>query len=219
MRFAPALFAVLSLAACGADKIYAPDEVVARSVYVDTAAPPFVTLFTVINNETEAGAHSGLLINGSQRVLFDPAGTWLSEQSPERYDLHYGVTDDVLRFYVDFHARVSWRVQEQTLVVSRETADQLIALAAANGSVNKAFCAESISSILKQVPEFQGVIRTTLFPKTLANQFGKLPGVSETVVFDNDSDDHRAMLLGNATGAESAEAYHPDPGAGPQIGP
>ena len=219
MRFVPALLAALVLAACGADNIYAPDDVVARSVYVDTAAPPFVTLFTVVNNETEAGAHSGLLINGSQRVLFDPAGTWLSEQAPERYDVHYGVTDGVLRFYVDFHARVSWRVQEQTMPVSLETADLLISLVEANGSVNKAFCAQSISSILKQLPEFQGVIRTTMFPKTLSYQFGKLPGVSETVVFDNDSDDHRAMLLGNATGAVASEAYRPDPEAGPQFGP
>ena len=218
-RFAPALFAAVVLAACGADNIYAPDAVVARARYVDTTDAPYVTLFTVINNETEAGAHSGLLINGSQRVLFDPAGTWLSEQAPERHDVHYGITDDVLRFYVDFHARVSWRVQEQTLPISRETADLLIAAAEANGAVNKAFCADSISRVLKEVPEFQGLIHTTLFPKSLSYQFGKLPGVSQTVVYDNDADDHRAMLLGNATGAETAEAFHPAPGAPPMRGP
>jgi len=209
MRFIPALFAVLVLAACGADNIYAPDDVVARARYVDTTDVPYVTLFTVINNENDAGAHSGILINGSQRVLYDPAGTWLSEQSPERHDVHYGITDGVLRFYVDFHARVSFRVQEQTLPVSRETADRLIALAEANGAAKKGFCADEISRVLMQDPEFQGTIRSTLWPKKLSADFGKLPGVSQTVVYDTDSDDHSVMLLGNATGAEAADAFHP----------
>lgn len=209
MRFVPALFAALVLSACAADHVYAPDDVVARARYVDTVDPPYVTLFTVISNENEAGAHSGLLINGSQRVLYDPAGTWLSEQAPERYDMHYGITDGVLRFYVDFHARVSFRVQEQTLLVSLETANQIIGLAEAEGASKKGFCADSISHILLQVPEFQGTINSTLWPKKLSAEFGKLPGVSETVVYDNDSDDHRAMLLGNATGAEPADANGP----------
>jgi hypothetical protein len=209
MRFLPALLAVLVLVACGADHIYAPDDVVARSVYVDTKDPPYITLFTVISNENEAGAHSGLLINGSQRVLYDPAGTWLSEQAPERYDMHYGITDDVLRFYVDFHARVSFRVQEQTLYVTKETADRIIALAEIEGASKKGFCADSISHVLRQVPEFANFVRPTLWPLKLSAEFGRLPGVSQTVVYDDDSDDHRAMLLGNATGAEAADAYHP----------
>ena len=209
MRFFPALFAALVLAACGADNVYAPDDVVARARYVDTADQPYVTLFTVISNENDAGAHSGLLINGSQRVLYDPAGTWLSEQSPERHDVHYGVTDGVLRFYVDFHARVSFRVQEQTLPVTRETADRLIALVEANGAAKKGFCASELSHVLMQVPEFQDTIHATFWPKKLSADFGKLPGVSQTVVYDNDANDHRAMLLGNATGAEAADAFHP----------
>lgn len=210
MRAVLALLGLLVLAACGADHIYAPDDVVARARYVDTSDPPYVTLFTVISNENQAGAHSGLLINGSQRVLYDPAGTWLSEQAPERYDMHYGITDDVLRFYVDFHARVSFRVQEQTVYVSKETADRIIALAEAEGASKKGFCADSISHVLTQVPEWSTYIRPTLWPKKLSAEFAMLPGVSETVVYDDDSDDHRAMLLGNATGAEAADAYHPD---------
>lgn len=207
-RLLPALAVLTALAGCGADSVYAPEDEVARAVYVDADDPPYVTLFTVINNQNGAGAHSGLLINGSQRVLFDPAGTWFSPAAPERGDLHYGITDDVLRFYVDYHARLSYRVLEQTVPVSRETADALIALAAANGAVNKAYCASSISQMLDRIPEFQRAIGTTFFPKVLSAQFARLPGVSEVVIFDNDSNDHKSMLLGNAT-ADTAPAALP----------
>ncbi len=204
-RLLLALPVLLAVAACGADNIYATDAEVSRAAYVDPTDPPYVTLFTVINNQNNSGAHSGLLINGSQRVLFDPAGTWFSPNAPERHDLHYGITDPILRFYVDYHARQSYRVLEQTVPVSLETANRLIALAEANGAVNKAYCSVSISSMLDQIPEFRPVVRTTWFPKTLSKEFAKLPGVSEIVVFDNDSNDHRDMLLGNAQGAGAAE--------------
>lgn len=202
-RLVLALVALTVLTACGADNVYAPDDAVARARYVDTTDAPFVTLFTVINNQNDSGAHSGLLINGSQRVLFDPAGTWFSPASPERRDVHYGITDDVLRFYIDYHARMSYRVLEQTVPVSRETADALIAASEANGAANKGFCSISISNVLDQAPEFRDVIRATFWPKKLSTEFARLPGVSEVVIFDNDSNDHKT-LLGNATGGEAA---------------
>jgi hypothetical protein len=201
-RILLALVALASLAACGADNIYASDAEVARAAFVDHQDPPYVTLFTVINNQNDTGAHSGLLINGSQRVLFDPAGTWFSPQSPERHDVHYGITDPVLRFYVDYHARLSYRVLEQTLPVSEATANELISLVEANGPAEKAYCSISISSILGRLPEFQGTIRPTWFPKKLSTEFARLPGVSEIVMYDNDSNDHATMLLGNAQGVE-----------------
>ena len=105
-------------------------------------------------------------------------------------------------------------MQEQTLYVSKETADKIIALSIAEGASKKGFCADSISHVLAQVPELGGAIHQTLWPLKLSSEFGKLPGVSQTVVYDNDSDDHRAMLLGNATGAEGADAYHPALAAG-----
>jgi hypothetical protein len=209
LRLVPAALALALLSACGADHVYAPDEEVSRAVYVDPTDPPYVTLFTVINNQNDSGAHSGLLINGSQRVLFDPAGTWFSPASPERNDLHYGISDPVLRFYIDYHARVSYRVLEQTLPISQATADALIAAAAAYGSVNKAECAKSISQILDRIPAFSSTIHGTWFPKQLSKEFGRLPGVSEVVVFDNDSNDHKTMLLGNANGAAPDTAIAP----------
>ena len=70
-----ALFATLFLSACGAEPIWAPDEAVAEARY-EHVGPTSVTLYTVLSTRSGTGAHAGLLINGSERVLFDPAGTW-----------------------------------------------------------------------------------------------------------------------------------------------
>lgn len=69
-----ALTALISLAACGAEPIWAPDDAVATARYAHPG-PTSVTLYTVLSTRSGAGAHAGLLINGSERVLFDPAGS------------------------------------------------------------------------------------------------------------------------------------------------
>ena len=56
--------ALLGLSACAADSVYAPQEAVDAARFV--AEPPTsITLYTVINNRSGAGAHTGLLINAS----------------------------------------------------------------------------------------------------------------------------------------------------------
>ncbi|MDZ4134002.1 MAG: hypothetical protein U1D06_00195, partial [Paracoccaceae bacterium] len=75
-RLFACLALVLTLSACGtAEPIWATDEAVARARYVSTE-PPSITLYTVQATRDGSGAHAALLINGSQRVIFDPAGTW-----------------------------------------------------------------------------------------------------------------------------------------------
>ena len=82
------LLAFAGLAGCAgtAASVWAPDEAVARARYVHEA-PPSITLITVVNNTTGGGAHSALLINADERVIFDPAGTWHHPQLPERNDV------------------------------------------------------------------------------------------------------------------------------------
>ena len=72
------LFAVLTfalLSACGADHKWASDAEVAAARYAP-GPPATITLVTSVNGHSGQGAHSGLLINGSEQVLYDPAGTW-----------------------------------------------------------------------------------------------------------------------------------------------
>jgi len=186
------LIALLGLAACTADPVWAPDEQVATA-HVVTSNPPTLTLFTMININSGNGGHSALLVDGRERVLFDPAGSFYHPRLPERNDVVYGMTDAAVDFYIDFHSRESWRVVRQDLVVSPEVANRALALVQSNGAVPKAFCANSISKVLSQVPGFEG-ISSTMFPVSLMEQFATYPGVVTSEFHDMDPDNNGQMV-------------------------
>jgi hypothetical protein len=190
---------LLSLAACGAEPKWADDAAVSRAAYVHEG-PASITLFTVLNNRSGSGAHSGLLINGSQRVMFDPAGTWHHPYLPERNDVHYGMTDKMVAFYIDYHARVTYRVVQQTVYVTPAQAEIALQRAKGYGAVPKAMCARSVSSILRGVPGFES-IPSTFGPGKLMNAFGDLPGVQTKVITDGDADNNHGVLLVQAEDA------------------
>ncbi len=193
MRKIVALLAVLALSACGADNEYASDAAVSQARFV-ADGPSTITLYTVLSTRNGSGAHSGLLINGNERVMFDPAGTWHHPRLPERHDLHYGMTDKMVAFYIDYHARETYDVVEQTVVVTREQAETAIAQARAYGAVPKAQCARSISTILRGVPGFTSVTQTWS-PKKVSEEFASLPGVKTRLITDSDADDNHGVLL------------------------
>ncbi len=196
--------ALLSLAACGAESTWATDEAVQKAAYV-APGPKTLTLFTVINNRSNGGAHSGLLINNSQRVIFDPAGSWKLDRLPERNDVHYGMTDKMVNFYIDYHARETYRVVEQTVVVTPEVADIAYQLVRDYGPVPKSQCTKSTSHILRQVPGFESMPQTW-YPAVLMKAFGELPGVKTRVIRDEDADDNHGILMLQADDPRLAEA-------------
>lgn len=186
--------ALIVLTACGAaEPKWAPDADVARATYVHDG-PPSITLFTVTSTTNGSGAHSGLLINGSQRVMFDPAGTWMHPGLPERNDVHFGLTPKMVNFYIDYHARETFDVHEQTVIVSPQVAELVMQRAMGYGAVPKANCARSISSILSDVPGFES-LPTTYFPNKLMRAFAKLPGVTQRTITDTDADNNHGVLL------------------------
>lgn len=199
LRAVLALLALLTLSACGADSVWAPEDRVQAARYVHDG-PPAITLFTVVNNRSNAGAHSGLMINGSERIMFDPAGTWNHPRIPERNDVHFGITPRIVNFYIDYHARETFRVVEQTVVVSPAVAELVAQRAKAYGAVPKAQCANSITSILSGVPGFEG-IRKSWYPNKLMEDFGKIPGVTSRVIRDEDADKNHGVLLVQASQA------------------
>ena len=186
-----ALALPLFLANC-AEPVWAPDEAVAQARYVSDEGPS-ITLFTVVRKLGGEGAHTGLMINGSQRVMFDPAGTWHHPTVPERNDLFYGITPRMKQFYINYHARETYDVYEQRVPVSAQVAELAIQRAAANGAVGKALCGNSISSILRDIPGFEGV-KKTLFPNKIMRAFAEIPGVVTIVHADDDSDNNASVL-------------------------
>jgi hypothetical protein len=188
-----ALILPLALGACGgAEPIWAPDDVVARAAF-HSSEPTSITLLTVVSTSNGSGAHTGLIINASQRVIFDPAGTFKHPLMPERNDVHYGLTDQRLEVYLDYHARVTFYVVTQKKLVSPEIAELVLNRAQAYGAVAKAHCADSISEILRTVPGFESLPHTW-YPVKLMEAFGQLPGVVQKTIHDDDADDNRYVL-------------------------
>lgn len=193
VRLILALVAVLTLGACVGESKWATDEAVAQARYVHDG-PPAITLFTVLSTRDGSGAHSGLMINGSERIMFDPAGTWYHPNLPERNDVHFGMTPKMVAFYIDYHARETFDVIEQTVIVSPGVAELVAQRAKAYGAVPKAQCTNSISSILRDVPGFES-LPATWYPGRFMEAFAKLPGVTSRKITDLDADDNHGVLL------------------------
>ncbi|MDP3648195.1 MAG: hypothetical protein U1E06_10465 [Tabrizicola sp.] len=197
-RLVLSLVAAIVLAACSADPKWASDAEVQAARFV--AGPPtYVTLYTVLNNTSNSGAHSAILVNASERVMFDPAGTWYHPRLPERNDVHFGMSDKMIAYYIDYHARKTFRVVEQRVYVSPEVAELVLARMKSYGAVPKAMCTQATSSILRGVPGFEG-LPSTWYPKQLSIAFGKLPGVTTKTITDDDDDNNHGVLLVQANG-------------------
>lgn len=175
------------LSGCGVAQLpWASDEKVARAVYVSHDRPS-VTLITVVTNKGEYGGHSALLINGSQRVLYDPAGSWFQETLAERADLIYGMSPAAFDNYLRYHARVKYHVVLQKRFIDRATADRLIANAKAQGASQNGFCAVNTGHILAATPGFAGA-PAGFSPIKLMHWMAAQPGVTEDRFYEYDED-------------------------------
>lgn len=187
-----AVAALFMLGSCAAESIWATDEEVSRAAYRHDG-PPRITVFTMINNGNENGAHTSLMINGSQRVIFDPAGSFNKNRHlPERNDVLFGITPEVADVYTRYHARKTFRVKIQELDVSPELAERAIQLVKANGPVPNAACSFSTSRILSEL--FPGQVRRSWSPRRTADEFGRIPGVRTQELYEYDDDDNSKVL-------------------------
>lgn len=171
-----------------------PSEIVSRS-YRDPG-PSTLTLYTMINTRTGSGAHTSLMIGGSERVIFDPAGSFRADVVPVRDDVLYGITPAVEQAYRSSHARESHYARVQTIQVSPQQAEIALQLAKQSGPVAGAFCANSTARLLQQVPGFEQ-IDVTFYPVKLSDQFGQLPGVVTEDYRENDDADLQKGLAAN----------------------
>ncbi|WP_171100872.1 hypothetical protein [Ruegeria sp. HKCCA6707] len=169
-------------------------EIVARS-YRDPG-PSTLTLYTMISTRNGSGAHTSLMISGSERVIFDPAGSFRADVVPIKDDVLYGITPNVERAYRSSHARETHYARIQTIEVTPQQAEIALQLAKQSGPVAGAFCANATAQLLQQVPGFEG-ISTTFYPVKLSEQFGALPGVQTAEYRENDDADLQKGLAAN----------------------
>jgi len=192
-RALAALLALTVLAGC-ADPVWAPDAEVARVSYRHDG-PPRLTLLTMINNSSGNGAHSALMINASERVIFDPSGSFFHPAIPERNDVLFGVTPQVADVYIRYHARQTYHVVRQDIDVSPEVAEAVLARVKAYGAVRNGWCTKATADVLVGLPGFEEM-RSYFFPNRLLEHWAGLPGVSTEAIFENDADDKSRALEG-----------------------
>lgn len=188
VRFITGVLVALSLSGCAANRVWAPDEAVLAARAVNDG-PTELVLITSINDRSGEGAHSGLLINASERVLFDPAGNWENKAAPERHDLRYGMNAQMQASYLHFQSFGPFYAVIQRVRVSPEVAERAYQLARDNGAVASGFCTSATSALLRKLPGFES-IDSTMFPKNLMESFATLPGVQTQISYGTpDKDD------------------------------
>lgn len=170
-----AFAALLLLSACAGRGVWAPDADVQAARYAHPGAPELM-LITIMNNRTGRGDHTALVVSGSERVLFDPAGSWYHRLAPERHDVHHGLVPQMYAVYMKYHTRETHHTVVQRLRVPPEVAERALRLAQEKGPVGNAFCARATAEILRALPGLEG-ISVTWFPHDLMAQFATLDGV------------------------------------------
>ena len=154
-----------------------------------------VTLVTVLSTKDGSGAHSALIVNGAQRVIFDPAGSLSHARLAERGDVIYGANPAIVDSYIDYHTRNTHDTVAQTVDVTAAVAGDLLRRVMGHGPVRQSFCAKTISEILRSTPGFEG-IGSTFFPKTLMESFAALPNLRTVRFSQPDDTDKRTDFYG-----------------------
>ena len=174
------LAALPALSGCGitAESVWASDEAVARARYRGPG-PAMLALVTVRNEGQGSGAHSALLIDASERVLFDPFGGWTDPAVAERNDVLHGFSPEAEERYLTYQAQDGYYYVRQEVQVPPEVAERALALAKGYGPVGMAMCSNAVADVLGQLPGF-GTVGRTYFPDKLSERFGRLPGVTTT---------------------------------------
>lgn len=174
-----------ALSACSAIAPSASDEEIAAVAFRNDG-PKSVKVLTVINTTSGSGSHSALLIDGPQRIIFDPAGSFQYDLIPERNDVLFGIDARNEQIYKSSHASEQRYIQIQTIPLTEEQAAIAYQTALNWGASPAAHCTTSTSGVLRAIPGLQG-IQSTWYPRNLAEQVARIPGVTQEIYSEGDS--------------------------------
>lgn len=193
-RIALIFLGFFALAGCTTPESPFASDALVQSTRYTHPAPTSVSLVTVRNvGGHETGAHTALIINGSERVIWDPAGSFVHPAIAERNDLITGANPAVVDYFIDYHTRINYFSVVQTVDVPPAVAQDLINRAKNYGAVPAALCARSTSDLLTETPGFES-IRGSLFPDRLQDQFARLPNI-RTVEFRDDDAEQKSSTF------------------------
>lgn len=159
--------------------------IVSSRAYISEEAP-YVALLTMVNDSGDHGEHSGILINASQTVLYDPAGSFrYEEQLARSRDIHYGMSPRMVDYYQRYHARFGYYVVTQKIYITAEEAEALFRKANEIGTTGQLRCGHSASSVLNSLPRFAN-IPTTYWPGKIRDAMAEVPGIETSYTREND---------------------------------
>lgn len=193
-RLCAALILAVSVSACAVRNpvdTNSPDSELAQARYVHDG-PTRLTLYTMIANSNGKGAHTALLINASERVAFDPAGSFRTDGIAAKNDVVYGMTPYLTDQYTRFHARETYHVVVQSIDVSPQVAELALRRAQTLGPVGEAQCAHTTSALLAGLPGFEDAPQS-YFPLKLSAYFAE-KGATYERLFEYDDDDKSKVL-------------------------
>lgn len=126
------------------------------------------------------------MIDGPQRILFDPAGSFQYDNIPERNDVLFGIDPRNEQIYKSAHASDRKYIQIQTIPLTEDQAYAAYQTAVNWGASPAAHCTSATSGVLSQIPGLGGISRTW-YPRKLAAQVATLPGVTTEIYSEGDS--------------------------------
>ena len=178
------LLGCLALVTGCAVEVGASKQSLAAARHVATE-PPYVEVVSMVDRRDGRAAHTALIINASERVIYDPAGTFQHEDLAERGDIHYGATDRMVSYYERYHARFSHFVHVQRIPVTAQVAEGVLRRAEAQGPSPKMFCTYHTFGVLND--SLPGVtLERSFFPEALRRQVADLPGVADRYRVEED---------------------------------
>lgn len=178
---------VVALSGCANPSVFASDAEIATVSYREPG-PTRITLLTMLRTETGAGAHSALVVDdGTQRLVFDPAGGWFHPAAPERNDVLFGMNPTLYGFYTQWHARETHHIVAQEVILAPDQARFVAQRIQEIGPVPKANCSRSISALLGELPQFADM-PVSWFPERTMGNFARYDGIRTYEIWDDDDE-------------------------------
>lgn len=178
---------VVALGGCANPSVFASDAEIATVSYREPG-PTRITLLTMLRTETGAGAHSALVVDdGTQRLVFDPAGGWFHPAAPERNDVLFGMNPTLYGFYTQWHARETHHIVAQEVILAPDQARFVAQRIQEIGPVPKANCSRSISALLGELPQFADM-PVSWFPERTMRNFARYDGIRTYEIWDDDDE-------------------------------
>jgi hypothetical protein len=190
-RLAGAAFCcALLLAGCGgldpsadADLL---QELRAETSYFPDNAPPSATLLLSEHKGGSGAVHAALVITGSERVIYDPSGSFTHPDTRRLGDVVYGASDPVVEMFALHNADKDHDAMMRRIPLSAEEAEQMLARARSRGGAMPGYCAKSVADVMRAAPRF-AAMRDTFWPSNVLEDFVQFGPVETRVVSDTDS--------------------------------